>query len=163
MGEANAPSAVVDAIVDHAPAPFLAGAACIALLVAGCSRAAPELGAADYAALRLPAACALNEKPGAAGATDRLRTAHDIAYSIRTPRNYDPSRAHPLLVVYAPAGRHRFASEAFYRLTGAATAAGFIVAHPDHLKPSLRAPSTSWVRSRRWSPSAGAWTARAST
>ena len=109
------------------------------LLVAGCSRDAPQLGAANYSALRLPAACAPNEKPGAAGASDRLRTAKGIDYSVRTPSNYDATRGHPLLMVYAPAGRHRFASEAFYRLTGAATAAGFIVAHADHVKPSLRA------------------------
>jgi polyhydroxybutyrate depolymerase len=116
-----------------------AAAVGVALLLASCSRAVPELEAADYAALRLPAACARSEKPGASGASDRLRTVSGIAYSIRTPSNYDPTRAHPLLVVYAPAGRHRFASEAFYRLTAAATAAGFIVVHPDHLKPSLRA------------------------
>lgn len=109
------------------------------VLIAGCSRTAPELGNADYAALQLSATCAPNEKPGPAGATDRLRTARGVAYSIRTPRNYDPLRAHPLLVVYAPAGRHRFSSEAFYRLTGAATAAGFIVVHPDHLKLSMQA------------------------
>ena len=117
----------------------MASAACLLLLVAGCSRTAPELGAADYTRLRLPAACAPNEKAGAACATDRLRTAQGIGYSVRTPSNYDHTRAHPLLLVYAPAGRHRFASEAFYRLTGTATAAGFVVAYPDHLKLSLRA------------------------
>jgi polyhydroxybutyrate depolymerase len=139
MGEARAPPVVVGAPAGCVSAQSVAGAIGLALLLAGCSRPAPELGAADYAALRLPAACAPNERPGGGGATDRLRTSHGIAYSIRTPSNYDPTRAHPLLVVYAPAGRHRFASEAFYRLTGAATAAGFIVAHPDHVKPSLRA------------------------
>jgi polyhydroxybutyrate depolymerase len=139
MDEARPPADVAGTTVGRAPAPPVVRAALAALLVAGCSRAAPELGTADYARLRLPAACAANEKAGTAGATDRLRTEHGVAYSIRTPSNYDPLRAHPLLVVYAPAGRHRFASEAFYRLTGAATAAGFIVAHPDHLKLSLRA------------------------
>jgi polyhydroxybutyrate depolymerase len=119
--------------------PPVVRAAFAALLAAGCSRPAPELATADYAKLRLPAACTPNEKPGAAGATDRLRTEDGVAYSVRTPSNYDALRAHPLLVVYAPAGRHRFTSEAFYRLTGAATAAGFIVVHPDHLRLSLRA------------------------
>jgi len=138
MDEARAPADVAGTTADRA-APPVVRAAFAALVLAGCSRAAPELGTADYARLRLPAACAPDEKAGAAGATDRLHTEHGVAYSIRTPSNYDPVRAHPLLVVYAPAGRHRFTSEAFYRLTGAATAAGFIVAHPDHLKLSLRA------------------------
>jgi polyhydroxybutyrate depolymerase len=117
----------------------LVQAAFAVLLIAGCSRTAPELGNADYARLQLPAACAPNEKAGAAGATDRLRTAHGIAYSIRTPRNYDPLRAHPLLMVFAPARRHRFSSEVFYRLTRVATTTGFIVVHADHLRLSMRA------------------------
>lgn len=99
----------------------------------------PELGTADYAKLDLPARCAPGEKPGPPGATDRVLTSHAIAFAVRTPANYDATLAHPLLVVYAPAGRTRFASENFYELTREATSAGFVVAFPDHVKPGLRA------------------------
>ena len=68
-----------------------------------------------------------------------MLTNHAIPFAVRTPANYDATLAHPLLVVYAPAGRHRFASEAFYELSRQATSAGFVIAFPDHLKPALRA------------------------
>jgi polyhydroxybutyrate depolymerase len=109
------------------------------LLFGACSRPAPELGAADYAALQLPRACAPGDKAGPAGAIDRLSTTQQVAFSVRTPSNYDARLAHPLLVVFAPAGKHRFGSEAFYALTREATAAGFVVAYPDHLRLSMRA------------------------
>jgi polyhydroxybutyrate depolymerase len=107
--------------------------------LAACAPPAPELGSADYPALDLPQRCTAAEKPGAAGGDNRVLTSHEIPFSVRTPSNYDASRAHPLLVLFAPGGKHRYASERFYGLTRAATGAGFIVAYPDHLKLSLRA------------------------
>ena len=67
-----------------------------------------------------------------------LRTAKGVAFTVRTPSNYDPHYAHALLVVFAPAGTGRAASERFTGLTGAATRAGFVVAYADHapLSPS---------------------------
>jgi polyhydroxybutyrate depolymerase len=51
---------------------------------------------------------------------------------VRTPSNYDATFAHPLLMIYAPAGQSRWALERFTGLTSAATGAGFIVAYVDH-------------------------------
>jgi polyhydroxybutyrate depolymerase len=106
--------------------------------LSACSRTA-QLGVADYASLHLRKACMRAERPGPAGGIDRLMTRHDIPVSLRTPVNYDPTLAHPLLVVFAPGAYDRFASEAFYGLTREATTAGFIIAYPDHVKLSLRA------------------------
>jgi polyhydroxybutyrate depolymerase len=51
---------------------------------------------------------------------------------VKTPRNYNATIAHPLLMVYAPGGRNRYESEEYMYLTQEATAAGFIVAYSDH-------------------------------
>jgi polyhydroxybutyrate depolymerase len=109
-----------------------------ALGLTGCAPPQPELGTADYDALDLPAGCADRGREGPAGGANRLLTSHAIPFSVRTPANYDGTRAHPLLVLYAPGGQHRFASEQFYALTLQATSAGFIVAYPDHLRLSMR-------------------------
>jgi polyhydroxybutyrate depolymerase len=108
------------------------------LALAACSPP-EEVGSADYAKLNLPARCAPGEKPGPPGATDRVLTSHAIPFAVRTPATYDATLAHPLVVLYAPGGRHRSTSEGFYELTREATSAGFVIAFPDHLKPALRA------------------------
>lgn len=74
---------------------------------------------------------------GQAGITDTERTAHGIRYSVRTPANYDPAIAHPLLLVYAPAGLSRFAAERLTDLTYDATSAGFVVAYADSHRLSI--------------------------
>jgi polyhydroxybutyrate depolymerase len=51
---------------------------------------------------------------------------------VRTPSNYDPTFAHPLLMVYAPAGLSRWESERLTGITTAATGAGFVVVYTDH-------------------------------
>ena len=113
--------------------------AAIALVcaVAGCDSEPLELGAADYATLAFARACPPGTKPGGAGIVDNLVSARGVHYNVRTPSNYDPGLAHPLLVVFAPAGKQRFASEAFAGLTREATARGFIVAYPDHRRLAL--------------------------
>jgi polyhydroxybutyrate depolymerase len=58
---------------------------------------------------------------------------------VKTPVNYNPSIAHPLLMVYAPGGTNRYESETYMYLTQEATAAGFIVAYADHRKMSTEA------------------------
>ena len=58
---------------------------------------------------------------------------------VRTPSNYDATFAHPLLMVYAPAGQSRWASERLTGLTTAATGAGFIVVYADHWQLNIPA------------------------
>ena len=55
-----------------------------------------------------------------------------LAYTVKAPENYDPTRAHPLLVVYAPAGASAADTERYTRLTAPATGRGFVVAYVDH-------------------------------
>ena len=114
-----------------------AGAIALVWAVAGCGGKPVELGAADYAALAFAHACAPGTKTGATGIVDDIVSAHGVRFNVRTPSNYDPGLAHPLLVVYAPAGQQRFASETFAGITREATARGFIVAYPDHRRLAL--------------------------
>lgn len=76
--------------------------------------------------------CPAGSRPGLRGATDGKVSAAGIRYMVRTPSNYDATFAHPLLMVYAPAGQSRWASERFVGLTTAATGAGFVVVYADH-------------------------------
>ncbi|MBI3356634.1 MAG: poly(3-hydroxybutyrate) depolymerase [Nitrospirae bacterium] len=69
---------------------------------------------------------------GSAGAIDGEVSADGIRYNVRTPSNYDASVAHPLLMVYAPVGQGRWASERLTGLTPPATGAGFVVVYADH-------------------------------
>lgn len=111
----------------------------LALALAACKPEPPVPGRADYAALALPAQCAPGSRDGAAGLTDTLQTSRRVPYAVRTPANYDATRAHPLLMVFAPAGFDRSATERHARFTEVATAAGFVVAYADHLPLSYRA------------------------
>lgn len=95
-----------------------------------------ELGTADYTAANV--VCAAGDRDGAGGIHNDERSDAGIRYSVRTPANYDPAIAHPLLMVYAAAGHGRAASEHFTDLTHAATAAGFIVAYSDHRRLSIK-------------------------
>lgn len=63
---------------------------------------------------------------------DKEESAGGIRFNVRTPANYNPTIAHPLLMVYAPGGQSRDVSERLTQLTTPATAAGFIVAYADH-------------------------------
>lgn len=84
--------------------------------------------------------CAPGTRPGPAGVTNGESTSYGIDYNVRTPSNYDPTIAHPLLMVYAPARANEARSEKMTGLTFEATAAGFIVAYADH--PNL-SPTTT--------------------
>ena len=84
--------------------------------------------AVDNHALR----CDAGTKPGTAGASNDEKTPTGIRYMVKTPVNYNPTIAHPLLMVYAPGGRNRYESEEYMYLTQEATAAGFMVAYADH-------------------------------
>jgi polyhydroxybutyrate depolymerase len=83
-----------------------------------------------------PVDCEPGTREGAAGETDDLVSADLITYNVRAPDDYDPTRARPLLVVYAPAGGDPETTEAFTGLTPDALAAGMVVAYPDHRSPS---------------------------
>ena len=61
-----------------------------------------------------------------------------FSYQVRTPANFDPDVAHPLLVVYAAATASAERSERFTQLTAEATGRGFIVAYVDHRPMSRR-------------------------
>lgn len=91
---------------------------------------APQLGSYVYA--NPTGSCPAGARPGQAGATDGKASADGIRYMVRTPSNYDATNAHSLLMVYAPAGMNRWASERFTGLTPAATGAGFVVVYADH-------------------------------
>jgi polyhydroxybutyrate depolymerase len=72
-------------------------------------------------------------------AEGRLRTPEGVEVLVRTPTNYHADVAHRLLVVFAAAGMTPTASERFTGFTPPATRAGYIVAYPQHLRPSLAA------------------------
>jgi polyhydroxybutyrate depolymerase len=95
--------------------------------------AGPESGIA--------AACSLGTRTGHADLDDNLQTSDRLTIAVRTPSNYDPTRAYPLLVVFPPAGYNRRQSETFYGLTTEATRRGFIVAYSDHIVLSPTAVS----------------------
>jgi polyhydroxybutyrate depolymerase len=60
-----------------------------------------------------------------------------LSYDVRTPLDYDPNVAHPLLVVYAPYGvTQPSQTEQFTGLTPAATARGYLVAYINHTLPN---------------------------
>lgn len=102
-----------------------------------CSPPQVETGQVDYAQHAFPALCAPGAKSGAAGVTNRIDTRGGLRVSVRTPANYDSTVAHPLLIVYAPGGHHRYQSEELAKLTTAATSRGFVIAYPDHVTLKL--------------------------
>ena len=83
--------------------------------------------------------CEPGVKPGQAGSSNDEKTSTGIRYMVKTPVNYNSTIAHPLLMVYAPAGTSRYESETFMSLTQEATAAGFIVAYADNRRLSPKA------------------------
>jgi len=102
-------------------------------------RPRPNIPAAGPAGIA--AACGPGSRTGHAGLYDNLQTSDTLTIAVRTPSDYDPTRAYPLLVVFPPAGYNRRGSEIFYDLTTEATRRGFIVAYSDHLSLSPSAVS----------------------
>lgn len=109
----------------------------IALVVASCSGCSgssePPEGTSvvsfDYAHAVHRGSCSPGSKPAGAGATDGLTSRDGFHYNVRAPANLDPTYAHPLLVVYAPAGYDAKQSESLTRLTTEATRSGFVVVY----------------------------------
>ena len=105
--------------------------------VAACSPPSPEVASEpprrfDYPAQNT-ATCGGRENAKALPTGPDARVIDPrFSYHIRTPTNYDPGFAHPLLVVYAAATANAERSERFTGLTAPATGRGFIVAYVDH-------------------------------
>lgn len=118
------------------PTASAVAAALLALALAGCDRKPPPIAAADYGGLADAPRCTAGSRTGAAGATDDLEAA-GVEFNVRTPSNYDPTVAHPLLLVLPAAGMGARATERFTGLTEPATAAGMIVAYADAERLSL--------------------------
>ncbi len=78
-----------------------------------------------------PVVCPAGSRPGPSGVSPREETPDGTRYLVKTPANYDATRAHPLIVVFAPHGVSRSLSERFVGLTRAATREGFVVAYAD--------------------------------
>ena len=114
--------------------------ACTSLffLITACSENATPPPLEAFAYPTATGHCLAGSRPGAAGATDGKVSAGGIKYMVRTPSNYDATFAHPLLMVYAPAGTSRWASERLTRLTTTATGAGFVVVYADHKQLNIQ-------------------------
>lgn len=97
----------------------------------------PQLEAFAYA--NATGHCPAGSRSGLAGAIDGKISTNGIRYMVRTPSNYDATFTHPLLMVYAPAGQSRWASERFVGLTTAATGVGFVVVYADHRQLNIPA------------------------
>lgn len=95
--------------------------------------------AATYPAPRSASlGCPLGQRSGAGGRMQG-KSAQGVPFAVVTPLNYRAEVAHPLLVVYAPAGFSPGLSERYAGLTHAATAAGFVVSYVGSLRMSLEA------------------------
>lgn len=92
----------------------------------------PQLEVYAYSSAPAAPRCEAGQRTGLAGAIDGKVSAEGIRYMVRTPANYDATVAHPLLMVYAPAGQSRWGTERFMGLTTMATGAGFVVSYADH-------------------------------
>lgn len=115
------------------PARMLALGLMFAAIAIGCTREPVALGVANYSEPLTAPRCEVGTRVGAAGATDTEITDTGVHYSVRTPADYDATFPHPLIVVYAPASKNRYASERYSDLTYAATRAGFVIAYADAL------------------------------
>ncbi len=99
-----------------------------------------QIGSASYAGENANPQCVAGKFDGESGLINGESTLEGIKYNIRTPLNYDATIAHPLLMVFSPAGSNRAKTEKTTALTLKATTAGFIVAYADH--PDLSPTST---------------------
>jgi len=107
---------------------------CLFLVVTACydSGTPPKIEEYAYSRSHATLRCEAGVRVGPASATDSAVSADGIRFNVRAPSNYDATFAHPLLMVYAPAGQNRWMSERFTGLTPTATAAGFVVVYADH-------------------------------
>jgi polyhydroxybutyrate depolymerase len=105
------------------------------IFCSGCDSGNPadlQPGEFDYS--HLPdnsKSCRRESRQGETGITNNIEGASGDHYNVRTPVNYDSAYAHPLVMVFAPAGTSRYGSERLVRLTRHATEKGYIIAYAD--------------------------------
>lgn len=80
--------------------------------------------------------CPDGSRPGPSGKANDQKTSAGLMFNLRTPSDYKPTAARPLIVVYSPNGGDRNITEGFMMLTTPALARGNIIAYADHLTPS---------------------------
>lgn len=107
------------------------------VMIAGCNDAPMPIGSVTYNDKEFPPLCSPGEKRGGPGATDTLTSARSLRFNVRAPLNYDSTRAHPMLVIYAPAGFDAIGSERYANLTREATSRGFVLAFPEHRRLAM--------------------------
>jgi polyhydroxybutyrate depolymerase len=101
-----------------------------------------KIASFDYASADRHGSCKPGAKVGQAGKTDGLKSSLDVHYNVRAPSNYDATFAHPLLMVYAPAGSSAAGNETLTHLTRMATENGFVVVYTAHLSMSVETVQT---------------------
>ena len=104
----------------------------LALLLTSCGNDGPHTRSSSYGYAETTGTCTPTPK----GVSGFFKTARGIEILVRAPANFRPEVKHPLLVVFAGAGMPPAASERLTGLTPEVTAAGFLVAYPQHLRPS---------------------------
>jgi len=112
--------------------------ACLGLAAtqAGCSDPeAVKASSFDYAAKAGGWPRCDAPKTGVGQTPGEVKTAGGARVVVKTPTNYHPDVAHPLLVLYAAGGQDAEAAELTYGLTRDATARGFVVAAVDDVQP----------------------------
>ena len=101
-----------------------------ASLLQACSRTPdPALSPAAFEYEKAAPSAAACPSPAAADPGTDQQTPGGVRFVVRAPSNYRADIAHPLLVVYAPAGHSPQANERFTRFTRDATARGWLVAY----------------------------------
>jgi polyhydroxybutyrate depolymerase len=100
---------------------------------AGCAEPSDDSGADVGTEAALD--CEPGTRDGVTGASDNLTSPDGLRYNVRVPEDYDPTMAHPLLMVYAPAGAQADTTEQFTGLTLGGNATGYIVAYAQHISP----------------------------
>ena len=73
------------------------------------SKESIQLAKYDYSS-RDHARCQDGSRLGTTGKSDHEQIASGIYFAVRTPLNYDNTIQHPLVIVYAPGGKNRFAN-----------------------------------------------------
>lgn len=99
---------------------------------------AETLQLSTYAYPELKKTCLVDEKTGPAGITDNQKSENGFKYHVRTPLNYNPQLAHPLMVVFAPSVSGAL-MEKYTGLTKQTTEAGIILAYVDGRNLNLKA------------------------
>jgi polyhydroxybutyrate depolymerase len=66
----------------------------------------PKVAAAGQD-IGIKTACSPGSRTGHTDLYDNLQTPDTLTIAVRTPSDYDPTRAYPLLVVFPPAGYNR--------------------------------------------------------